>query len=149
MKNRGKKFESHGFHTLGLLKYLHSVSIDAFFLSTDTTVGRKCILESKNKAIVHPESKRTLLRPLKLSQRLNNFSGKNCYAPSSHNSQMLSSNLLPLPDISPPTIATTLCNTTESSIAAGQENKPLDRQRNKMKDNLPVLEVQITSASGK
>ena len=29
----GKEFESHVFHTLGLLKYLHSGSIDAFFLS--------------------------------------------------------------------------------------------------------------------
>ena len=61
---------------------------------------------------------------------------------------MLSSNLLPLLDISPPTIAATLCNTTKSSNAAGQENKPLDRKRNKMKENLLVLEVQISSASG-
>ena len=62
---------------------------------------------------------------------------------------MLSPNLLPLLDISPPTIATTLCNTTDSSVAASQENKPLDRKRNEMKENLPDLEAQITSASGK
>ena len=61
---------------------------------------------------------------------------------------MSPSNLSPLLDISPPTITTTPCNTTESSIAGGQENKPLDRKKNEMKENLLVLEVQISSASG-
>ena len=46
------------------------------------------------------------------------------------------------------TIATTPCDTTESLTAGGQENTPLDRKRNEMKENLLVLEVQITSASG-
>jgi len=51
----------------------------------------------------------------------------NCYAASSYDSQMSPSNLSLLLDILPPTITTTLCNTTESSIAHGQENKPLDK----------------------
>ena len=46
------------------------------------------------------------------------------------------------------TIATTPCDTTESLTAGGQENTPLDRKRNEMKENLLVLEVQISSASG-
>lgn len=33
-------------------------------------------------------------------------------------------------------------------IAKGQENKPLDKKVNEMNENLLVLEVQITSASG-
>jgi len=44
--------------------------------------------------------------------------------------------LSPLLNILPPTIITTPCITTESSIAGGQENKPLDRKRNEMKENL-------------
>ncbi len=61
---------------------------------------------------------------------------------------MSPSNLSPLLDILPPTITTTPCNTIESSIAGSQENKPPDRKRNEMKENLLVLEVQISSASG-
>ena len=131
----GKEFESRGFHTLESLKYLRPGDIDAFFPSPE-----KRILESEIKAIVNPESKRIPLRPLELSQRFNRFSKMNCYATSSYDSQMSPSNLSPLLDILPPTITTTPCNTTEFSIAGGQENKPLE--------NLLVLEVQISSASG-
>jgi len=67
----------------------------------------------------------------------------NCYAASSYDSQMSPSNLSPLLNILPPTITTTPCNTTESSIAGSQETKPLNRKRNEMKENLLVLEVQI------
>ena len=122
-----KEFESHGFHTLESLKYLRPGDIDAFFLSLDKLLlAEKCILESEIKAIVDPESKRTPLRPLELSRRFNSFSEMNCYAASSYDSQMSPSNLSPLLDILPPTITTTPCNTMESSIAGGQENKPLD-----------------------
>ena len=72
-------------------------------------MAEKCIFESQNKAIVDPESKRTLLRPEELSQSFNSFSGKNCYAPSSYDSQM----------------TVTIKFTTEFSIAASHENKPL------------------------
>ena len=123
-----KEFDSRGFHTLGSLKYLRPGDIDAFFPSPEKLLlAEKCILESEIKVIVDPESKRTPLRPLELSQRFNSFSGKNCYAASSYNSQMSPSNLSPLLDISPPT---TPCNTTaDSSLAGGQKNKPLDRKK--------------------
>ena len=138
-----KEFESRGFHTLGSLKYLRPGDIDAFFPSPEKLLlAEKRILESEIKAIVDPESKRTPLRPQELSQRFNSFSGKNCYAASSYDSQMLPSNLSPL-HISPTTIATTPFNTTESSIAGGQENKPLDRKRNEMKENLLFLRCRL------
>ena len=144
-----KEFESHGFHTLESLKYLRPGDIDAFFPSPDKLLlAEKRLLESKIKAIVTPKSKRTPLRPLELSQRFCSFSEMNCYATSSYDSQMSPSNLSPLLDILPLTITTTTCNTTEPSIAVGQENKPLDRKRNEMKENLHVFEVQISSASG-
>ena len=96
------------FHTLGLQKYFHPGDIHAFFPSLEKLLlAEKHILESEIKATVNPESKTTLLRPLELSQRFNSFSGKNCYAPSSYDSQMSPSNLFPLLDISPPTTATT------------------------------------------
>ena len=141
LENCSKKFESRGFHTLGSLKYLRPGDIDAFFPSPEKLLlAEKRILESEIKAIVDPESKRTPLRPLELSQRFNRFSEMNCYAASSYDSQMTPSNLSPLLDILPPTITTTPCNTTEFSIAGDQENKPLE--------NLLVPEVQISSASG-
>ena len=112
-------------------------------------MAEKRILESEIKAIVDPKRKKTPLRPLELSQRFNSFSEMNCYAASSYDSQVSPSNLSPQLDILPPTITTTPCNTTESSIAGGQEIKPLDRKSNEMKENLLGLEVQISSASGK
>ena len=144
-----KEFESRGFHTLESLKYLRPGDIDAFFPSPEKLLlAEKRILESEIKAIVDPKSKRTPLRPLELSQRFDSFSEMNCYAASSYDSQVSPSNFSPLLDILPPTITTTPCNTTESSIAGSQENKPLDRKRNEMRENLLVLEVQISSASG-
>ena len=136
-----KEFESRGFHTLESLKYLRPAGdIDAFFPSPEKLLlAEKRILESEIKSIVDPESKRTPLRPLELSQRFSSFSEMNCYAASSYNSQMSPSNLSPLLDILPPTITTTPCNTTESSIAGGQANKPPDRKTNEMKENLLVL----------
>ena len=140
-----KEFERRGFHTLELLKYLRPGDTDAFFPSPEKLLlAEKRILESKIKAIADPKSKRTPLRPLELSQRFDSFSEMNCYAASSYDSQMSPSNFPPLLEISLPTP----CNTTESSIAGGQENKPLDRKRNEMKENLLILEVEISSASG-
>ena len=107
-------------------------------------MAEKRILESEIKAIVDPKSKRTPLRPLELSQRFDSFSEMNCYGASSYDLQMSPSNFSSLLDILPPTP----CNTIESSIPGGQENKPLDRKRNEMKENLLVLEVEISSASG-
>ena len=142
-----KEFESRGFHTLESLKYLRAGDIDAFFPSPEKLLlAEKRILESDIKAIVDRESKRTPLRPLELSQRFNRLSEMNCYA-ASYDSQMSPSNLALLLVILPPTITTTPCNTTESSIADGQENKPLDTRRNEMKENLLVLEVQISRAN--
>ena len=129
-----KEFESRGFHTLESLKYLRPGDMDAFFpLPEKLLLAEKRILECEIKVIVDPKSKRTPLRPLELSQRFNSFSEMNCYAASSYDSQMSPSNLSPLLDILPPTITTTPCDTTESSIAGGQENKPLDRKGNEMK----------------
>ena len=125
-----KEFESRGFHTLESLKYLCPGDIDAFFPSPEKLLlAEKRILESEIKAIVNPESKRTPLTPLELSQRFNRFSEMNCYAASSYDSQMSSSNLSPLLDILQSTIPTTPCNTTESSIAGGQENKHMYIER--------------------
>ena len=84
-----KEFESRGFRTLESLKYLRPGDIDAFFPSPEKLLlAEKRILESEIKAIVNPESKRTPLRPLELSQRFNRFSKMNCYAASSYDSQM-------------------------------------------------------------
>ena len=70
----GKEFESRGFHTLESLKNLSPGDIDAFFPSPEKPLlAEKRILESEIKAIVDPESKRTPLRPLELSQRFNRF----------------------------------------------------------------------------
>ena len=83
----------------------------------ETAVGRKTHLGKRNKCDCRPgRQENTALRPLELSQRFISFSGKNCYVASSYDSQMSPPNLSPLLDISPPTITTTRCNTTESSI---------------------------------
>ena len=133
LEKHSKEFESHGFHTLESLKYLWPGHIDAFFPSPEKLLlAEKCTLESEIKVIVDAKSK----RPLELSQRFNSFSEINCCAASSYNSQMSPSNLFRLLDILLPTITTTPCKTMESSIAGGQENKPLDRKRNEMKENL-------------
>ena len=125
-----KEFESRGFHTLESVKYLRPGDIDAFFLSPEKLLlAEKRILESEIKAIVDPKSKRTPLRPLELSQRFDSFSEMNCYGASSYDLQMSPSNFSSLLDILPPPP----CNTIESSIPGGQENKPLDRKRNEMK----------------
>ena len=144
LKKCSKEFESHGFHTLGLLKYFHPGDIHVFFLSSEKLLlAEKRILESEIKAIVDPKSKRTPLRPLELSQRFDSFSEMNCYAASSYDSQMSPSNFSPLLDILPPTITTTLYNATESSIAGGQKNKPLDRKRNEMKEIYSFLRCRL------
>ena len=140
----GKEYENRRFHTLESLKYLRPGDIDAFFPSPEKLLlAEKRILESEIKAIVDPKSKRTPLRPLELSQRFDSFSEMNCYAASSYDSQMSPSNFSPLLDILPPTITTTPCNTTESSIAGGQENKPQDRKRNEMKENYSSLRCRL------
>ena len=140
-------FESRGFLTLSSLKYLRPGDIDAFFPSPEKLLlAEKRILESEIKGIVDPESRRTPLRPLELSQRFNSYSDtwENYYASSSY--QMAHSNQSLPPNILPTTTAA--CNTAERSIAGGQEIKPLDRKRDEMNENLLVLQVQITSASG-
>ena len=44
-------------------------------------------------------------------------------------------------------VATTAaCNTAERSNAGGQEIKPLDRKRDKMKENLLVLHLTLLTA---
>ena len=135
-----KEFESRGFHTLESLKYLCPGDIDAFFPSSEKLLlAEKRILESEIKATVNPKRKRTPLRPLELSQRFDSFSEMNCYAASSYDSQMSPSNFPPLLEISLPTP----CNTTESSIAGGQENKPLDRKRNEMKEKYSSLRCRL------
>ena len=71
-----EEFESHGFHTLGLVIYFHPGDINVFFPSLEELLlAEKPTLESEIKATVDPESKSTLLRPLELSQRFNSFSG--------------------------------------------------------------------------
>ena len=104
-------------------------------------------MESEIKEIVDPESRRTPLRPLELSQRFNSHcnTSQSYYASSSSYQTGPSHQSLP-PNILPTTTAA--CNTAEGSIAGGQEIKPLDRKRDEMKENLLVLNVQITSASG-
>ena len=142
-------FESCGYLTLSSLKYLHPGDIDAFFPSPEKLLlAEKRIVESEIKGIVNPESRRTPLRPLELSQRLNSHSDtwQSYYASSSSSYQTAPSHQsLPL-NILPTTAAA--CNTVEGSIAGGHEIKPLDRKRDEMKENLLVLHVQITSASG-
>ena len=103
-------------------------------------------MESEIKGIVDPESRRTPLRLLELSQRFNSYSDtwENYYASSSYQ-RAPSHQSLP-PNILPTTTAG--CKTAERSIAGGQEIKPLDRKRDEMKENLLVFHVQITSASG-
>ena len=71
-----EEFDSHGFHTLGLVIYFHQGDINVFFPSLEELLlAEKPTLESEIKATVYPESKPTLLRPLELSQRFNSFSG--------------------------------------------------------------------------
>ena len=140
-------FESRGFHTLSSLKYLRPGDIDAFFPSPEKLLlAEKRILESEIKGIVDPESRRTPLRPLELSKRFNSYNDtwENYYASSSY--QTAPSNQSLPPNFLPTTTAA--CNTAERSIAGGQEMKPLDRKRDEMNENLLVLQVQITSASG-
>ena len=140
-------FESRGFLTLSSLKYLRPGDIDAFFPSPEKLLlAEKRILESEIKGIVDPESRRTPLRPQELSERFNSYSDtwENCYASSSY--QTAPSNQSLPPNILPTTTAA--CNTAERSIAGGQEMKPLDRKRDEMNENLLVLKLQITSASG-
>ena len=100
-------------------------------------------MESETKGIVDPESRRTPLRPLELSQRFNSNTWENYYASSyqtAPSNQSLPPNILPT--------TTAACNTAERSIAGGQEIKPQDRKTDEMNGNLLVLQVQITSASG-
>ena len=123
-------FESRGFLTLSSLKYLRPGDIDAFFPSPERLLlEEKRILESEIKGIVDPESRRTPLRPLELSQRFNSYNDtwENYYASSSY--QTATSNQSLPPNILPTTTAA--CNTAERSIAGGQEMKPLDRKRMK------------------
>ena len=62
-------FGSHGFLTLSLSKYVRPGDINAFFPSPEKLLlAEKRILESEIKGIVETESRRTLLRPLELSQ---------------------------------------------------------------------------------
>ena len=141
-------FESRGFLTLSSLKYLRPGDIDAFFPSLEKLLlAEKRILESEIKGIVDPESRRTPLRPLELSQRFNSHidTWQSYYASSSSYQTAPSHQSLP-PNILPTTTAA--CNTAEGPIAGGHEIKPLDRKRGEMKENLLVLHVQITSASG-
>ena len=140
-------FESRGFLPLSSLKYLRPGDIDAFFPSPEKfLLAEKRILESEIKGIVDPERRRTPLRPLGLSQRFIGYSDawENYYASSSYQTapshQSLPPNILPT--------TTAACNTAERSVAGGEEIKPLDRKRDEMKENLLVLHVQITSASG-
>ena len=134
---------------LRLLKYLRPGDIDAFFPSPEKLLlAEKRILESEIKGIVDPESRRTPLRPLELSQRFNSHSDtwQSYYASSSYQLQTVPSHQSLQPNILPTTTAA--CNTAEGSITGGQEIKPLDRKRDEMKENVLVLHVQITSASG-
>ena len=143
-----QQFESRGFRTLGSLKYIRPGDIDAFFPSPEKLLlAEKRILESEIKAIVGTESTRTPLRPVELSQRFNSSSStEDCYGASSYRlqtslNQFSAANVLP---------ATTAARNTgiEPSTAGSKENKPLDKKTAEMKENLVILEVQITSASG-
>lgn len=102
--------------------------------SWKTSVTRKRVLESEIKAIVDNQSNRTPLLPVALSQRFNSHTA------SSYHLQLktstASATTAPLP----------FCN-TELYRSGGQEIKPLDRKAAEMKENVLVLEVQITSAS--
>ncbi|KAL9979392.1 hypothetical protein ACROYT_G017048 [Oculina patagonica] len=122
-----EQFESRGFSTLESLRYLRPGDVDAFFPSPEKLLlAEKRILESEIKALVDPENRRTPLRPVELCTRFNSAAG-------------LNSNML----------STTPCaegTAGPSKSANGQENKPLDRKANEMKENLLVLEVQISSA---
>ncbi|KAL9968278.1 hypothetical protein ACROYT_G026632 [Oculina patagonica] len=122
-----EQFERRGFSTLESLRYLRPGDVDAFFPSPEKLLlAEKRILESEIKALVDPENRRTPLRPVELCTRFNSAAG-------------LNSNML----------STTPCaesTSGPSTSANGQENKPLDKKANEMKENLLVLEVQISSA---
>ncbi|KAL9988280.1 hypothetical protein ACROYT_G002711 [Oculina patagonica] len=122
-----EQFESRGFSSLESLRYLRPRDIDAFFPSPEKLLlAEKRILESEIKALVDPENRRTPLRPVELCTRFNSAAG-------------LNSNIL----------STTPCaegTAGPSTSANGQENKPLDKKANEMRENLLVLEVQISSA---
>lgn len=139
-------FESRRFLTLSSSKYLRPNDIDMFFPSPEKLLAEKRILESEIKGIVDPESRRTPLRPLELSQRFNSYSDtqKNYYA-SSSSYQMAPSNQSLPPNILPTTTAA--CNTVEHSVAGDREIKPLDRKRDEMKENLLVLHVTLLTTA--
>ncbi|XP_078366476.1 uncharacterized protein LOC144650626 [Oculina patagonica] len=122
-----EQFERRGFSTLESLRYLRPGDVDAFFPSPEKLLlAEKRILESEIKALFDPENRRTPLRPVELCTRFNSAAG-------------LNSNML----------STTPCAESTagpSTSANGQENKPLDKKANEMKENLLVLEVQISSA---
>ena len=103
-------------------------------------------MESEIKGIVDPESRRTRLRPLELSQRFNSYSDtwENYYASSSSYQTAPSNQSLP-PNILPTTTAA--CNTVEHSVAGDREIKPLDRKRDEMKENLLVLHVTLLTTA--
>lgn len=137
------QFESRGFSTLASLRYLRPRDIDAFFPSPEKLLlAQKSTFESEIKALVDPENKRTPLRPMGLSSRFNSTTAENshCYGTSSGQVQ-LTSNILSMTPHAHHTAG-------PSMIVKGQENKPLDKKVNEMNENLLVLEVQITSASG-
>ena len=101
-----KEFESHGFHTLGLLKYLLPRDLDAFFLSP----GKLLLTENTS----WKAKTRGLLTQKGREQRQDhqNFLRDSTVLVGRIvipllATQMLPSNLSPLPDVSTSTIATT------------------------------------------
>ena len=106
-------------------------------------LAEKRILETEIKAVIDSENGRLLLKPVELSQRFDSSSGtKANFYPSSLSHLPTLSNQFPLANI---LRATTVTRSAASSSACGV---PLDNKAQEMKDNLLVLEVQITSASG-
>ena len=141
-----KEFESRGFQSLSSLKYLRPGDIDAFFPSPDKLLlAEKRILETEIKAVVDSENGRLPQKLVELSQRFDSSSGtKANFYPSSLSHLPTLSNQFPPANI----LRTTTATRNAASSSACGVNRPLDNKAQEMKDNLLVLEVQITSASG-
>ena len=140
-----KEFEIRGFKTLSSLKYLQTGDIDAFFPSPEKLLlAEKRILECEIKAIVDTENKRFPLKPVELSQRFKSNSGTSANSIYSAFPSHLPATLPTAMNSLPPVLATT----TAARNVGSPANAPLERKAAEMKDNVLVLEVQISSASG-
>ena len=136
-----KEFESHGFHTLGLLKYLQPRDIDAFLLSPgklllteNTSWKAKTRGLSTHKGREQRQDHQNFLRDSTV------LVGRIVIPLLA--TPMLPSNLSPLPDISTSTIATTPATPHSLQLLLVRKiNHWIETpKRIEMKENLLVLE---------